>query len=63
MDAASGAAVMALNISPGDHILDLCAAPGNHTFTFSTLAIYIFLTYFFILIHTILSVEWIKRCI
>lgn len=28
MDAASGAAVMALNISPGDHILDLCAAPG-----------------------------------
>ncbi|XP_020247227.1 5-methylcytosine rRNA methyltransferase NSUN4 isoform X2 [Asparagus officinalis] len=28
MDAASGAAVMALNISSGDHILDLCAAPG-----------------------------------
>ncbi|GMH06552.1 hypothetical protein Nepgr_008392 [Nepenthes gracilis] len=28
IDAASGAAVMALNISPGDHVLDLCAAPG-----------------------------------
>ncbi|PQQ03244.1 uncharacterized protein Pyn_20701 [Prunus yedoensis var. nudiflora] len=30
IDAASGAAVSALNISPGDHVLDLCAAPvGN----------------------------------
>ncbi|ERM99195.1 uncharacterized protein LOC18427225 isoform X2 [Amborella trichopoda] len=28
MDAASGAAVAALNIVPGDHVLDLCAAPG-----------------------------------
>ncbi|XP_020207428.1 probable 28S rRNA (cytosine-C(5))-methyltransferase [Cajanus cajan] len=28
IDAASGAAVMALNISSGDHVLDLCAAPG-----------------------------------
>ncbi|KAK9142214.1 hypothetical protein Syun_011614 [Stephania yunnanensis] len=28
MDAASGAAVMALNVSAGDHVLDLCAAPG-----------------------------------
>ncbi|XP_050230468.1 uncharacterized protein LOC126679471 [Mercurialis annua] len=28
IDAASGAAVMALNISCGDHVLDLCAAPG-----------------------------------
>ncbi|XP_052198072.1 rRNA (cytosine-C(5))-methyltransferase NOP2C [Diospyros lotus] len=28
IDAASGAAVSALNISSGDHILDLCAAPG-----------------------------------
>ncbi|CAN6470683.1 unnamed protein product [Victoria cruziana] len=28
IDAASGAAVMALNVLPGDHILDLCAAPG-----------------------------------
>ncbi|XP_059641141.1 multisite-specific tRNA:(cytosine-C(5))-methyltransferase trm4b [Cornus florida] len=28
IDAASGAAVLALNISSGDHILDLCAAPG-----------------------------------
>ncbi|GAV71816.1 LOW QUALITY PROTEIN: Nol1_Nop2_Fmu domain-containing protein/OPT domain-containing protein [Cephalotus follicularis] len=28
IDAASGAAVMALNISLGDHVLDLCAAPG-----------------------------------
>ncbi|CAK9156997.1 unnamed protein product [Ilex paraguariensis] len=28
IDAASGAAVSALNISAGDHILDLCAAPG-----------------------------------
>ena len=29
MDAASGAAVLALDISEGDHVLDLCAAPGN----------------------------------
>ncbi|KAJ4847329.1 hypothetical protein Tsubulata_037259 [Turnera subulata] len=28
IDAASGAAVMALDISAGDHVLDLCAAPG-----------------------------------
>ncbi|KAI3669442.1 hypothetical protein L6452_40677 [Arctium lappa] len=28
IDAASGAAVSALNISMGDHVLDLCAAPG-----------------------------------
>ncbi|KAL3691890.1 hypothetical protein R1sor_005541 [Riccia sorocarpa] len=28
MDAASGAAVAALGISPEDHVLDLCAAPG-----------------------------------
>nr|CAD1832093.1 unnamed protein product [Ananas comosus var. bracteatus] len=28
MDAASGAAVLALNVLPGDHVLDLCAAPG-----------------------------------
>ncbi|XP_073298648.1 uncharacterized protein [Primulina huaijiensis] len=28
IDAASGAAVVALNVLPGDHILDLCAAPG-----------------------------------
>ncbi|KAG0585426.1 hypothetical protein KC19_2G010900 [Ceratodon purpureus] len=28
MDAASGAAVAALAISPGDHVLDVCAAPG-----------------------------------
>ncbi|KAG0476432.1 hypothetical protein HPP92_013273 [Vanilla planifolia] len=28
MDAASGAAVRALNVSSGDHVLDLCAAPG-----------------------------------
>ncbi|KAK1256909.1 hypothetical protein QJS04_geneDACA016408 [Acorus gramineus] len=28
MDVASGAAVMALDVSPGDHVLDLCAAPG-----------------------------------
>ncbi|XP_008787633.2 uncharacterized protein LOC103705618 isoform X4 [Phoenix dactylifera] len=28
MDAASGAAVSALDVSPGDHVLDLCAAPG-----------------------------------
>ncbi|XVF59785.1 hypothetical protein PTKIN_Ptkin07bG0304000 [Pterospermum kingtungense] len=28
IDAASGAAVSALKISPGDHVLDLCAAPG-----------------------------------
>lgn len=29
IDAASGAAVLALGISPGDHVLDLCAAPGK----------------------------------
>ncbi|GLJ45248.1 hypothetical protein SUGI_0952370 [Cryptomeria japonica] len=28
MDAASGAAVLALNVNPGEHVLDLCAAPG-----------------------------------
>ncbi|CAK7334245.1 unnamed protein product [Dovyalis caffra] len=28
IDAASGAAVLALDISVGDHVLDLCAAPG-----------------------------------
>ncbi|XP_026405646.1 uncharacterized protein LOC113300726 [Papaver somniferum] len=28
MDAVSGAAVLALNVVPGDHVLDLCAAPG-----------------------------------
>ncbi|XP_058098501.1 uncharacterized protein LOC131243283 isoform X2 [Magnolia sinica] len=28
MDAASGAAVLALNVTPGDNVLDLCAAPG-----------------------------------
>ncbi|XP_020109506.1 uncharacterized protein LOC109724925 [Ananas comosus] len=28
MDAASGAAVLALNVLSGDHVLDLCAAPG-----------------------------------
>ncbi|XP_057544790.1 uncharacterized protein LOC130823965 isoform X2 [Amaranthus tricolor] len=28
IDAASGAAVHALNVVPGDHVLDLCAAPG-----------------------------------
>lgn len=30
MDAASGAAVAALEISPCDHVLDLCAAPGTY---------------------------------
>lgn len=29
IDAASGAAVLALNISGGDNVLDLCAAPGK----------------------------------
>lgn len=29
MDAASGAAVAALEVSSGDHVLDLCAAPGT----------------------------------
>ncbi|CAL1361153.1 unnamed protein product [Linum trigynum] len=28
VDAASGAAVLALDVSVGDHVLDLCAAPG-----------------------------------
>jgi hypothetical protein len=28
LDAASGAAVRALNPKPGEHVLDLCAAPG-----------------------------------
>ncbi|KAJ0980731.1 hypothetical protein J5N97_008986 [Dioscorea zingiberensis] len=28
MDAASGAAVLALGVSEGDHVLDLCTAPG-----------------------------------
>ncbi|CAA6657893.1 unnamed protein product [Spirodela intermedia] len=30
MDAASGAAVVALNVLQGDHVLDLCAAPALH---------------------------------
>ena len=30
IDAASGAAVFALDISAGDHVLDLCAAPGMY---------------------------------
>jgi 16S rRNA C967 or C1407 C5-methylase (RsmB/RsmF family) len=32
IDAASGAAVIALGISAGDHVLDLCAAPGMYQF-------------------------------
>ncbi|CAM0910901.1 unnamed protein product [Alopecurus aequalis] len=28
IDAASGAAILALHVQPGDHVLDLCAAPG-----------------------------------
>ncbi|KAG8086729.1 hypothetical protein GUJ93_ZPchr0010g7955 [Zizania palustris] len=28
IDAASGAAILALDVKPGDHVLDLCAAPG-----------------------------------
>lgn len=31
IDAASGAAVSALNISAGDQVLDLCAAPGKQS--------------------------------
>ncbi|XP_048128582.1 rRNA (cytosine-C(5))-methyltransferase NOP2C isoform X2 [Rhodamnia argentea] len=31
IDAASGAAVSALSITEGDHVLDLCAAPGSVT--------------------------------
>ena len=26
---------MALNVSPGDHVLDLCAAPGTYFFFFN----------------------------
>lgn len=40
MDAASGAAVLALNVLPGDHVLDLCAAPGNLTFIYLIKYIY-----------------------
>lgn len=29
IDAASGAAILALDVQPGDHVLDLCAAPGK----------------------------------
>ncbi len=29
MDASSGAAVVALDPRPGDHVLDLCCAPGK----------------------------------
>ncbi|VAI88182.1 unnamed protein product [Triticum turgidum subsp. durum] len=28
IDAASGAAILALDVQPGDHVLDLCTAPG-----------------------------------
>jgi hypothetical protein len=29
IDASSGAAVVALDVQPRDHVLDLCAAPGK----------------------------------
>lgn len=32
MDAASVMPVIALDIQPNDHVLDLCAAPGGKTF-------------------------------
>jgi 16S rRNA C967 or C1407 C5-methylase (RsmB/RsmF family) len=32
IDAASGAAILALDVRPGDHVLDLCAAPGNYLY-------------------------------
>ncbi|KQJ94967.1 hypothetical protein BRADI_3g14400v3 [Brachypodium distachyon] len=31
IDAASGAAILALDVQPGDHVLDLCAAPACRT--------------------------------
>ncbi|CAM0910900.1 unnamed protein product [Alopecurus aequalis] len=31
IDAASGAAILALHVQPGDHVLDLCAAPACRT--------------------------------
>jgi len=40
IDAASGAAVMALNISPGDHVLDLCAAPGTYFFLYPLMLVF-----------------------
>ena len=29
MDLSSGIAVYALDVQPGDHVLDICCAPGN----------------------------------
>jgi len=39
IDAASGAAILALDVRPGDHVLDLCAAPGNY-FYFNLFCVY-----------------------
>jgi 16S rRNA C967 or C1407 C5-methylase (RsmB/RsmF family) len=34
IDAASGAAILALDVRPGNHVLDLCAAPGKLSYQY-----------------------------
>lgn len=48
IDAASGAAILALDVRPGDHVLDLCAAPGK------------LLYQYFLLEHCFLNVKWVQ---
>jgi hypothetical protein len=40
IDAASGAAILALGVRPGDQVLDLCAAPGNY-FHYNLFCVYL----------------------
>ena len=40
IDAASGAAILSLDVRPGDHVLDLCAAPGSY-FSYNLFHVYV----------------------
>lgn len=66
IDAASGAAVQALGIADGDHVLDLCAAPGNNqellpslffTWAFFCIPLIFFSQYFHYWIVDIMSIK------
>lgn len=56
IDAASGAAVTALDISVGDHVLDLCAAPGNSWFKYGTSNFYYGCWFWHLVTHTLLRI-------